>query len=159
LADRSHLYFSLLFGVACSLLFSKSFAEAADKPPLSRENCRSSINESRCYRLADKFLEAWPKAMRGDFLAMREISFCYLTGCSELLLPDLSKGCGWQLVILDDPRSNSNDRRDYRTYCSTIAPAIKEAAFAEGDRLSHIIRKKPLGFRIGGRQPLAGEGH
>jgi hypothetical protein len=126
------------------VILSSTLAGSADHLALNTNSCDGSTEKRRCLDYLEQLRAEWPKALKGDYLATRSISFCYMSGCKGAITPDIVSACGWMLVTLATPLKDATDRRAYRENCEGLSPEQRQAGVAFGEGLSHKIFGKPL---------------
>ncbi|MGO4330450.1 hypothetical protein AB4Z48_03160 [Cupriavidus sp. 2TAF22] len=80
------------------------------------------------------------KAMHGDFLAQRNLSYCLQSGCLGLE-KDRVRACAWRKVIVlsGDRRVTDLDTANLEYVCGKLSAAERDAAMRQADTLARQI--------------------
>jgi hypothetical protein len=80
------------------------------------------------------------KAMKGDFLAQRNLSYCLQSGCLGLER-DRVKACMWRKVIVlsGDRHVTDLDTANLEYVCGKLSAAEREGAMRQGEALARQI--------------------
>ncbi|MGT2429602.1 hypothetical protein ACU4GI_37860 [Cupriavidus basilensis] len=94
------------------------------------------------------------KAMKGDFLAQRNLSYCLQSGCLGLER-DRVKACMWRKVILlsGDRHVTDLDSANLEYVCGKLSAAERDAAMRQAETLARQIyapRRQAAPPRSGG---------
>ncbi|WP_454731187.1 MULTISPECIES: hypothetical protein [Cupriavidus] len=81
------------------------------------------------------------KAMRGDFLSQRNLSYCLQSGCLGLE-KDRVRACAWRKVILlsGDRHVTDLDTANLEYVCGKLSAAERESAMRQADALARQIQ-------------------
>lgn len=124
-----------------------AYAAAVQPATLS---CAVAEDPGYCASQRQDFLKAWPKANSGDYLAQRQIAFCYSSGCSGLVQINLVKACTWETVIVSTEKSDVTDAFNFRQVCEQLTPVDRNiannAALSLYGKIYKNLMTKPLPY-------------
>ena len=104
--------------------------------PYLKEFCRSQENELK---------NTYKAAMKGEYQAQRNLSYCFSTGCMGMRKNPLI-GCVWRFVIIQsgDISSDETDAMNFDLYCGSNFLSDSERALAASKALNLILQIKKL---------------
>jgi hypothetical protein len=132
--------------VTASLVFVLAWeipSQAAKVKP-QPSSCQFAADPAWCQVKFDAFAGDLPKANRGDYLAQREIAFCFSGGCDGAVAIDMIKACTWQTVIVSTDKSDVTDAFNYRYQCELLKQPDRDTAKAAAATLFVTIYKRPM---------------
>lgn len=107
--------------IICSLVaFALASSAHAAKLKSIPSPCAFAEDQPRCETKIKGFTEDLPKANQGDYIAQREVAFCYATGCNGAISVDLIKACTWQTIIVSTEKSDNSDASNFRSQCGQL---------------------------------------
>lgn len=82
--------------------------------------------------LCDDFKADWPKALRGDPDAQKNLTFYFSTGAGGAVKRDLEQACAWEIVLLAarHPKTPASEGANLRHYCGRAAVGSLERPMA-----------------------------
>lgn len=89
----------------------------------------------------------FPRAMKGDYSAQRNVSYCLSSGCGGAVDIDKTLGCAWRIVILAGGSANitSADQSNFHHFCSAgLTDEDRAIATAQARRLFQTIYHRDL---------------
>lgn len=99
-------------------------------------------------RSTQKQLKAeFPRAMKGDYAAQRNISYCLTSGCSGAVDIDKTLGCAWRIVILagGSTKITSADQSNFHHFCSAdLTDDDRSLSTAQARRLFSTIYRRDM---------------
>lgn len=81
-------------------------------------SCAGASDVTWCRINTAKFRDEAAMALRGDYGAIRNVSFCLQTGCDGAVIPSRVTGCAWRLLALGHPKTDSTDRSSWIAFCT-----------------------------------------
>lgn len=108
--------------------------------------CSSDANYD-CLSNQKQLKVEFPRAMKGDYSAQRNVSYCLSSGCGGAVSVDLKLGCGWRIVILAGGSANitSADQSNFHHFCSAgLTDEDRAIATAQARRLFQTIYRRDL---------------
>lgn len=80
-------------------------------------DCAASGNKAFCLQSAKQFRDEFPRALKGEYDAQRNVAYCLTTGCDDAVKVNKPIGCAWRAVILSSG-SRKVDRADTTAFDS-----------------------------------------
>ncbi|MGV2980654.1 hypothetical protein ACERNI_10660 [Camelimonas sp. ID_303_24] len=123
MVSRNLMAVVILFGflgvLALSMAGSDAGADAAGAPQAGSEACTSANDAAMCEATRQQIADWHAKAMKGDYQAQRNVSFCMSTTCDKAVRFDPDGGCAWRQVITLSRHASmdSSDASNQRLYC------------------------------------------
>ena len=121
-------------------------AHAAEFDDLvSPTGCAGNKEPVFCEQYLATLRKEYPQALRGDYQAQRNVSYCLTTSCDGALKINRPLGCAWRAVILGGNRKADNtDVDSFNTYCRGKLTGGDVLLFANHlDTLFRRIYKRP----------------
>lgn len=103
------------------------------------DSCSSSY-------LCDDFKRDWPKALKGNPTAQKNMTFYFSTGAKGAVKRDLLVACAWEIVLLAarHPETMSFEGTNLRHYCGRDAVGSLDRPISIASDLFGSIYGKPL---------------
>ena len=97
-----------------------------------------------CAALHKQMTEEWPQALKGDYQAQRNVSYCLVDGCDGLVERSKLLGCAWRAVILvsGSPKITDSDLTFFDRLCLRgLTPVELEVSKAQAARIFAEVYK------------------
>lgn len=130
---------AILAVVAClAMMPIGAMASEADEY-IAHGNCVGA--DTFCKNNAKQFRDEFPRALRGDYDAQRNVAFCFMTGCDGAVTQDRPRGCAWRAVIIasGSPKVTSGDRSNFDNSCR--GKLIGSDATAFGSQFERLFQR------------------
>jgi hypothetical protein len=110
---------------------------------------RSCSSEDRydCRSNQKQLKSEFPRAMKGDYQAQRNVSYCLSSGCGGSITVDKMLGCAWRIVVLASGSSklDNADQSNFQHFCSSgLTNDDRAIATAQARRLFHAIYRRDM---------------
>lgn len=122
----------------CALLPVNAMAGEVDGY-FASGNCVGA--DTFCKSSAKQFREEFPRALRGNYDAQRNVAFCFLTGCDGAIVQDRPRGCAWRAIIIasGSPKIDTSDRANFDGSCRGKLTGSEATAF--GSQYELLFRR------------------
>ena len=100
-------------------------------------------DQQACSADLKEFTRWFPKAMRGDYQAQRNVSFCLSDGCNGAVRKLPITACAWRLVIIASGNKDvdQTDTMNAKFRCGGLDDLEKQAAVAQAETLMKKIKR------------------
>lgn len=132
--------------IALALCAAATGAAAASDLGYEPGNCELAADGGWCRQSAKDMARDWPKALRGDYQAQRNVAYCLSGGCDGAVAVNRIQGCAWRIVIVSSgsPKVGATDTANLRADCGRLEPTEKTAAAMRADALFPKVYGRPL---------------
>jgi hypothetical protein len=112
--------------------------------------CESASDVPACKYALQTFRKDYPKALKKDYQAQRNVAFCLSTGCDGAVYKNPIQGCAWRMIILGSGKKqvDESDTGSYGIYCKRLDKDAFKAARIRADNLFYQIYGRPLPAEI-----------
>lgn len=94
-----------------------------------------------CEQGIKTFKAAFPRALKGDYQAQRNVAFCLMSGCDGAVTINKPLGCAWRAVILGSG-SSKVDRSDTSSFDSGCRGKLtKSEAVVSASQYTELYRR------------------
>jgi hypothetical protein len=110
-----------------------------------------SADTQWCESSKKQFIKEYPEALKGDYQAQRNVSFCLNDGCDGSVQKNKTLGCAWRLVLLasGSPKVNELDVRNWTSMCTSKLDTLEMSIVrSQANSLFQTVygRDLPAGF-------------